>query len=185
MNPTTQLKKEHEAITVVLDVLAAICNDIEAGTEVPVEHIGQVLQFLKVFADGCHHRKEEQHLFPALEAAGIPREHGPVGVMLAEHDLGRTFVRKMSEAFEEYKNNEPNAGERFVYNARGYANLLRLHIRKENEVLFPMADRVLSIDTQNRLVEDFDRLEEEEVGRGVHEAFHTMLKQLNDAYCKV
>jgi hemerythrin-like domain-containing protein len=121
-------------------------------------------------------------LFPALEAAGIPREHGPLGVMLAEHELGRTFVRRMTEAFDALVRGDQKARDRFVYNARGYANLLRMHIQKENEVLFPMAEHVLSEAEQTRLGGEFDQVEEVEVGQGVHEAFHEMLNELRDIY---
>ena len=51
-----------------------------------------------MFADKCHHGKEEDVLFPELEKAGIARQGGPIGVMLHEHVSGREFIRRMSEA---------------------------------------------------------------------------------------
>ena len=54
---------------------------------VSISHLNQILTFFKVFIDKCHHGKEEIFFFPAFEAAGIPNEGGPIGVMIEEHHL--------------------------------------------------------------------------------------------------
>ncbi len=71
-----------------------------------------------MFADQCHHGKEEDLLFPAMEAAGIPRESGPIGVMLEEHNIGRQYVRGMAEAVSGYRAGETQAGRAFAQNAK-------------------------------------------------------------------
>jgi hemerythrin-like domain-containing protein len=96
--PTEELMKEHSAIQLMLEILSEACTRLESGGKVVVTDLKKMLEFLKEFADGCHHAKEERHLFPALERAGIPRERGPIGVMLAEHNLGRSHIRRMSSA---------------------------------------------------------------------------------------
>lgn len=82
MKPTEQLKEEHKAIKLMLKVLEAMCRRLENKENIPKEHFEKVLEFIKVFADKCHHGKEEDLLFPAMEKAGIPREGGPLNVML-------------------------------------------------------------------------------------------------------
>jgi hemerythrin-like domain-containing protein len=155
MTPTEELMQEHSAITSMLQILERRCSLLDAGKDVPATDIQKMMEFFKVFADGCHHAKEELHLFPALEQAGVPREHGPIGVMLGEHDLGRKYVRGMGEAFERYMVGEKNQARMFSQNARSYINLLVAHIEKENQVLFPLADRVLSIRGQDDLSRAF------------------------------
>ncbi|HUI09079.1 MAG TPA: hemerythrin domain-containing protein [Bacteroidota bacterium] len=180
MNVTAELTREHDAILVALNILERICERIDAGDTFPADDVARVLDFFRTFADGCHHAKEEQHLFPALTAAGLPAEGGPVGVMLAEHDLGRKFIREMVSALG--GPDMPPSPEQFARSARAYANLLRAHIMKENMVLFPMAENVILAETKSRLVEAFARLEEEKAGAAVHEQYHAMLHELSRVY---
>ena len=91
MTPTEQLKEEHKAIKLALEILEKICQKIEAKDEVKQSDIEAMLEFIRTFADKCHHGKEEDLLFPALEETGLPREGGPTGMMLLEHDQGRNY----------------------------------------------------------------------------------------------
>lgn len=180
MNVTADLVHEHNAILVALDILDRICDRVDAGQEFPARDAGRIVDFLKNFADGCHHAKEEEHLFPALREAGLPAEGGPVGVMLAEHELGRKYIREMVAALGTEV--APAAPAQFARSARAYANLLRAHIGKENTVLFPMAERFIPARAQARIQEAFVRLEEEKTGPGVHERYHAMLRELSGLY---
>ena len=182
MTPTEQLKEEHEGIQLMLKILDAVCRRLESGERVEAEHLEKILEFIRVFADKCHHGKEEDLLFPEMEKAGVPKEHGPIGVMLLEHGKGRDSVRGMGEALEGYKRAEASASSRFVENARNYIALLAQHIDKENKVLFPWGERVLSAEQKERLLEAFETLEHERIGEGKHEEFHQLLRQLKDVY---
>jgi hemerythrin-like domain-containing protein len=88
MKATQQLRNEHEGVKVMLIILEQVCRQLEADRNLNEEHFDGILEFLKVFVDKCHHGKEEDLLFPALTAAGIP-EDGPIAVMLQEHEMGR------------------------------------------------------------------------------------------------
>jgi len=183
MKPTEELMKEHNAILTMLQILEAVCQKLETGLDVNIADLENILTFFKEFADGCHHRKEENFLFPKMENAGIPRERGPIGVMLGEHDLGRKYIREMNDGLKDYKTTGDRDGiGRFIGSARAYGNLLTLHISKENNVLFPMADQCLDAETQAFLSQGFEKLEREEVGEGRHEEFHEMLRQMKQTY---
>jgi hemerythrin-like domain-containing protein len=182
MFPTEQLKEEHAGIKLMLDILAKVCDRLESGTRVDQQHLEQILDFLKVFVDKCHHAKEEDFLFPAMERSGIPVEGGPIGVMLAEHRLGRENIKGMSEAADRLGRGDRNASSQFVQNARSYIELLLEHIEKENEILYPMADGSIPEKTQKTLLADFDKVEEERVGHGKHEEFHRMMDRMRAIY---
>jgi len=183
VKPTDILKNEHKGILFMLEVVESVSRKLEAGENVPAEHLTKIVDFIRGFADKCHHAKEEDLLFPAMEKTGIPRQGGPIGVMLIEHTEGRELVRKMNEAAEKYAACDRKAGVRFAENARRYAALLSQHIHKEDNILYPIADARLSPQIQAALEKDFERVEEEVVGAGKHEEYHRLLEMLEKTYC--
>jgi len=181
MKATQQLKDEHEGIKIMLSIIEQVCRQLEAVGSLNEGHFEGILEFLKVFVDKCHHGKEEDLLFPALIAVGVPKE-GPIAVMLHEHEIGRNYVKAISEAYAIYM-----AGDKFSYkdimqNAYGYISLLKDHIEKENNVLFVMADSHLSDKMQDGLFEGFEKIEEERIGVGKHDEFHRLLEKLSGIY---
>ena len=182
MKATEQLRAEHEGIRLMLRIMEAICLKLESGDRVDPEHLEKIVEFLRVFVDRCHHGKEEDLLFPAMEAAGVPKQGGPLGVMLAEHDIGRGHVRDMVAALERYRAGDGQAALQLATHAREYIAFLNQHIEKENNVLFPMADAHVPASEHDQLYEDFEKLEEEQIGPGVHEQFHKLLDQLSKTY---
>jgi hemerythrin-like domain-containing protein len=182
MQPTQELIGEHNAVLVALQLLEKVEAALEAKKDQAPEHLGQLLDFLKGFVDRCHHGKEEDVLFPELERRGVKREGGPIGVMLMEHDAGRGHVRAMSEGLDRLRRGEAGAVAAIRESAGAYRDLLRAHIHKENNVLFPMADRLVPEDVAAALAEQFEEIERDRVGEGKHEAHHAMLHTLKDLY---
>ncbi len=179
MKPSDQLKAEHEAILVMLAVLEKICEKLERREEVPESHLPGIMEFFQVFADKCHHAKEEEFLFPAYQSVGIPKDGGPIGRMLVEHQEGRAAIAGMKAGLEVLKKEGP---QKFISHARDYINLLSAHIQKENNILFPMGDSVLPEARQAAILRDFDSLEETRIGAGKHEEFHRLIEALEAAY---
>ena len=182
MKPTEILIKEHDAILIMLNILEKVCHRLDKGEHVKETDLEKIIEFFKEFADKCHHGKEEDLLFPALEEYGIPNEGGPIGVMLSEHVIGRENVKGMSDAIANYKEGKESAPEEFVGYARNYIALLSEHIDKENNVLFKMADTRIPEERQQSLLIDFERAEEEKIGPGVHEKYHKLLDELSVVY---
>ncbi len=162
---TQDLKKEHEAIVFVLGILDAMAAETSADGD-KLQYRYELIDFLKTFADKCHHGKEETLLFKAMEENGIQNEGGPIGVMLEEHIQGRGYIAKMKESLDE--------GDIAGFNsaAEQYCGLLRIHINKENIMLFKFADQVLDEAKQDELFIKFQEHEETVIGHGVHEQLH-------------
>jgi hemerythrin-like domain-containing protein len=178
MKATQILMDEHGVIGRVLDAIDQAAQKMEQGQPVRPGYFIDAADFIKGFADGCHHKKEEGVLFKVMAENGLSEKSGPLAVMLSEHEAGRSFTRGMRLAAEELAAGDATAGERILVNARGYTVLLRQHILKENMILFPMADRVIPLELQDRVVEDFERVEHQETGAGVHEKYLALAEQL-------
>jgi hemerythrin-like domain-containing protein len=168
MHAFDELEHEHHAIEQVIALLADVSG--HASTERAFAFGAFAVEFLRRFADGCHHAKEEQALFPLLEARGVPRAGGPLGQLLLEHEEGRALVHGMERALSE--RNLPA----FVASAGAYAGLLRAHIAKERHVLFPLAERRLDADDERALGERFAAIEREVGGEALHARFDAELE---------
>jgi hemerythrin-like domain-containing protein len=177
---SSDLIHEHEAILFSLKVLEEMSRRVKTGEQIPLSDITAIIDFLKLFADKCHHGKEEGILFPVLEAAGIPKHDGPIGVMLSEHQAGRGYIKQM----QEYAVCIPLDRNAFTEAADSYITLLRAHIDKESRVLFPMGDAKLSEAKHRELLKAFDEFEENVIGKGKHEELHKQLHEFNIKYLK-
>lgn len=153
MTPTEVLREEHRVILRAVELLETATERLANGGQLPCGWWDELIGWLRAFADLNHHAKEERYLFPALALAGVPATGGgPIVVMLAEHEEGRAFVQAMATG-------DP-AGR--VRAARDYIQLLCAHIDKENGVLFPLSDAVLSEAAQRALSTEFQQVEAEQ-----------------------
>jgi hemerythrin-like domain-containing protein len=173
------LKQEHETILSSMQILDRFCTNVSNGSTPAKIDLLNFVGFLKEFADTCHHGKEERMLFPALIKAGLSEHAGPIKVMLAEHLQGRDYVREMDLAIS----SGPDYLT-FAYAARNYSSLLKKHIQKENDVLFPMAEKTLDRLRLERMSKSFKEHEERVVGGVRHEELHQLLKELRLKYLK-
>jgi hemerythrin-like domain-containing protein len=178
MKATDILMSEHRVIEQVLGCLEALARQALADGKLDGASARQALDFFRHFADGCHHGKEERHLFPLMEFRGFPREGGPTGVMLHEHEEGRRHIRAMAEAVESAAAGDGAAVGRFADRVQSYARLLREHIFKEDNRLFPMANHALRGGDQEALLKSFGRVEQQEMGEGTHEKYLRLADEL-------
>jgi hemerythrin-like domain-containing protein len=178
MQPTEILIEEHRIIERMLMIVDTLCDQLEKGENIKIEHFRKAVDFIKNFADKCHHAKEEDILFTMLVEKGMRKDAGPIGVMLAEHKMGRDFVKNLNEALDKYEQGDKAAKEQIIENASGYTQLLKQHILKEDRILYPMSDRILTSDDQKELLEDFERVEKEEMGDGVHQKYQKLVEIL-------
>jgi hemerythrin-like domain-containing protein len=175
---TMNLEDDHLYVLKLTDVMRAI-----AGSEIPdVNHVGNVVEIIRNFADGLHHAKEENIFFPALGEKGFSAQQGPVAVMLHEHVQGRNFVKGIADNLELLKKGKKEAIPGIKLNMSGYADLLVNHISKENNILFRMADKVLSSEEQATLLKRFDEIEKNHPEGGRAEDYISRIKTLAEIY---
>ncbi len=171
MQATDILSAEHRVIAQVVAALDAAADRFDAGLPVRAGFVQDAARFLRDYADGYHHGKEEGVLFVALVEAGMPAQAGPVAVMLAEHDRARALTAALAEGAERLAAGDTTQWAVVAGAARDYAALLAQHIRKEDGILFPMAAHMLPDYTQDALLPAFAQVEEAQRGRGTKESF--------------
>jgi len=166
---TAELRHAHDVIFRAFAVLKRAGDRLTAGVPLDETALGELIALIRTFADRCHHGKEEDQLFPRLRAKGV----GTVlDVFLRDHAEGRGYLAILSRG-------GPAAARAAA--ARKYVGLLRDHIERENEVLFPWADGVLEPAEHAELARRYADVEERVVGPGVHETLLATLDRLEAA----
>ena len=158
---------DHQVILKVVAAMKRYADALDGGEPVDGAFLRGTATFMRVFADQCHHGKEEAILFPKLAELGVPVEGGPIGVMRIEHELGRKAVAKLFEMADDCDAGNPPGKADVAAHLRELAAFYEQHIWKEDNVLFPMGDRLLSTEVDAELMRRYDEAEESH-GHGVH-----------------
>jgi DUF438 domain-containing protein len=149
---------DHSTTERVLDAVARGLNDAN-GPQLLL--LTAFRDYATGFVDACHNQKEERHLFPLLEARGVPREGGPLGVMLAEHEQSKALLGQLVGLIERYVSGEISILADLRSTFEQYSALLKSHYWKETDVLYPLARRTLSETDAAQVLAGLQRTESE------------------------
>jgi len=177
-SPIDMLMHEHRLIEQVLDALERFTSSPRSVGAEDREVLGRFVEFFKTFADRCHHGKEEDLLFQALKRYGLPAGPGPVSVMLEEHEVGRELVGRLVALAAGKGPLSEEESSRLRVASADYTMLLRQHIQKEDQILYPLALNVLPVEALDALAGKFERFEREDMGEGMHEKMHALADSL-------
>jgi len=180
MNATDILVNEHRVITQMLNCLEKIIEQAAAMGRLEEEPAEEAIDFFRIYADRCHQRKEEAHLFPLMKARGFSANSGPLSVIQSEHELSRMRLDETDEAIEGASKGDVNALRSFVQHGQSYIRLVRAHMRKEDSHSFPLANRVLKELDQQDLLAKFEQVDAEERAVGTHEKYVALANRIAD-----
>lgn len=156
-DPMEVLRAEHRVLSTLLDCLHAVVLELREHRRLEFGTAHELVDMLDEFGERFHHGKEERLLFGAVAAYGLPREAGALGVMAEEHDLGRLAFARMREALTAASSGAPRALPAFERAAEDYLSMLRSHLLKEDRVIFPLVDALLTDDTRVKLAAAMER----------------------------
>lgn len=168
------LIEDHSTTERVLDAVARALNAQEGP---PLRLLTAFRDYTVGYVDACHNQKEERHLFPLLEAHGVPREGGPLGVMLAEHEQSKALLGELVGLIDRYVGGESALLAELRSAFESYAQLLKSHYWKETDVLFPMARRTLSATEAEAVLTGLGKTEAE-LGPDTHKRFYELAENI-------
>ena len=151
MKCTDLLRQDHKIILRSLDVLQCIVGG-ENPERIDPDDTTTLLRFLRVFADEHHHMKEESVLFPEV-ARTSQAEADPLRHLLFEHTQERSLLAGLEDALHRTKTNE------FVFFANQLAERVRNHIHKEDGILFPILDVLISSKLDEKVAAEFEKFQ--------------------------
>ena len=143
---TASLRRDHDLIEKVIKAMDSTVQLLKDGKQIPESILLPVIDFTKNFTDVCHHGKEENSLFPALEQAGMPKNMGPIAMMLMDHERSREIGASMEEAAKQYLSTGDSS--KLISDMQQYVEHITEHLWKENNRLFMMAEARLQYVSQ-------------------------------------
>lgn len=171
MLATKTLMEEHQLILKYIELMT--CYISHSDTTILLTNAHRFIEFIHEFADNFHHTKEEDILFRYLSAPDVLTHCNPLPQMLHEHDKARELVRAMEEAI--VKNNLTV----LVAAMNQYANLLKEHIFKEDNILYPMAERGLSDTATTALLKEYAAAEQHFNSAAIWQKYQTLYTELS------
>lgn len=168
------LVDEHVDILKGLILIEKAIEKIKNDSNLPKSFWSEMIEFLRGFADKCHHAKEEKYFLPALKENGSDKYKAYVDVVFAEHELGRKYIKEAETAIEEFYNGEKDKVLIIEENFTDYISMLRAHIQKENRY-FPKAEAEFLQDKTKILEKDFENVEKDEIGEDIHKKLLSIL----------
>ena len=145
MKSTEFLLQQHKHLIAASDVLSEIAGNVEGGHSVNEADLADLLRFLEEFGDRYHQGVEEGVLFPALMLDPAQKHYHRLHGLIFEHERQRSLIEGLHDSLFT-KNNKD-----FVYYARRLNEVLRAHIKEEEEVLFPLVESTLSVADDDRV----------------------------------
>ncbi len=155
MKPMQVLEAEHRLIETVVNALGGVAHAIEKDQRADGAMLATAVEFFRIYADKLHHGKEETLFFPMLVKRGVPPQGCPIGGLNHEHEKGRALVKALDDQAAAYGKGQAGARESLLDTLHGVLDLYPNHIWKEDAMVFPMADRVLSDTDQKELCAKF------------------------------
>ena len=182
MNGIDLLINEHKYVSRMLVVIRKVCFNLMENNEIDYEDFEKIISFVRNFADGHHHQKEEIFLFNRMvEHLGEAGKNAITHGMLVEHDLGRLYVTSLGEALEKFKSGNNEAKLDIIANAVSYTNLLERHIHKEDNIIYKFAQRELKEDTINLINNECNEFEDKFYN--IKDENLSILEELKAKYC--
>ena len=171
---TEILMKDHEMTE---RVFAALEKAFAEPTDPSPGLVANLREYLVTYVDRCHNQKEERALFPRLAQRGVPTEAGPVAVMLAEHGQARELVDRIDAAAKGYVGGDRGRLAELKAAFGAYATLNKQHYWKENDILYPLANRVFSPEDAAEVLDEIDEIEQE-LGPGARERYWKLADEI-------
>lgn len=178
-NAIAELEHEHREIEKVITLMSNITREMKRGKDCEPALLDEIVQFMRIFGEQCHHGKEEKALFSLLETKGVPSNGCPIAALVGEHRHGHALLNQLEAASARYKVGDGNVRPALINSLQSLVELYTQHIWKEEYLLFPMANKVLATGDFETLSKQFSAVESQ-IGFDVHNAMEAMIDSIGE-----
>ncbi len=146
--PMKKLVEEHQWILRLLALVPTLIEHSDLSLETDQQRLRDAVDFIRSYADKFHHAKEEDILFKYFdESLDI------IQVMFEDHKNARAHVLAIHTAIEAQDKSS------LAVNLTAYAELLKDHIKREDEILYPWLDKQLTLQQIGQMFAQFAEID--------------------------
>jgi hemerythrin-like domain-containing protein len=176
LTPITIIKDEHRALASVLSGLLHLIEQIRGGQAPDFPLMTSILNYIQAFPDKLHHPKEDDYLYRILRERD-PGAAATLDELQDEHQRGPDTMRALVQALQAYER-APEAFEAFAQAVSGYAQHQWAHMRTEEEVILPRAEKALLASDWAEIEAAFKSNADPLVGVGTQREFRDLFRQV-------
>ena len=182
MKPTDNLIIEHREISELLNIMSVIAENIKSKDVFYPNDVDDIIDSLIILLDKSHHGKEEEVFYPELLLSGIPKEKAPLSIINYEHMLAKRYLNEINSCVVNCKIGNDFSGELLADSLTNYVVVIQNHIQREEENVFPLANKTFSVEKQKEIYQKFEDIEQKNITHDFNEHFNKLLNKLNNKY---
>ena len=175
------MKREHLSLNTVLHVLNQLLLDLESGhltsDDVNYELIEKIMSYIEEFLDTMHHPKEDNYLFPAL-LKKTSESNDVIMELQEQHKIGVEHRKRLEIHIQAMKDKHPGQVEKVIDALKDYLGAHREHMKLEDTVIMPLAERVLTEEDWAPIDEAFNQNKDPVFGDVPQNKFRKMLSDI-------
>lgn len=178
MMPAGPLMIEHRLIERMISLLDHHVTSISSPELVDLALIEQAIDFLRNYADICHHGKEEDILFRELRVKPLTnQQQAMLDELLQEHRLSRATIKNLDMAREQALHGDKNVYKDIIDAVGTLTRLYPIHIAKEDQEFFIPAMSYFSAYEQSAMLQEFADFDQ----RLIHQKYRLLVESLEAA----
>ena len=182
MTPTENLIKEHKKINELLDIMSKIALKIKLNDVFYPNDVEEIVNYLLIIIENSHHGKEDDVFYPELISSGIAKDTAPLSIINYEHTISKSYLKDISSCVVNCKIGNDFSGELLADSLTNYVVVIKNHIQREEEVIFPIANEVLSAEKQYEISQRFEDIEQKYFSKSLNDQYTTLLNKLKIKY---
>ena len=182
MTPTENLIQEHKKISELLNILKKISDKIKSKDVFYTNDVEEIVNYLIILIEKSHHGKEEGVLYQELILSGIPKEKIPLSIINYEHTLSRRYLKEINSCVVNCKIGNDFSGELLADSITNYVVVIRNHIKREEETVFPLANDLFSDEKQIEIIHKFEDIDEKNISHNFLDHFNKLVNKLKNKY---
>jgi hemerythrin-like domain-containing protein len=154
--PIAPLMIEHRLIERVISLMQKEFEAAKQKQSINANFIGFAVDFMKTYADKCHHGKEEDIFFYELAKKNLsPELKNIMDELIQEHGISRVNVKELSAEKESYIKGDKNSLNKIFEPMKVILELYPKHIEKEDRCFFLPSMKYFSDAEKDEMLKKF------------------------------
>jgi hemerythrin-like domain-containing protein len=136
-----------------------------------------MIHYIDAFPERLHHPKEDRYLFAKIQQR-YPEGNAIIFGLEAQHVHGAQLIRELERALLAWEEEGATAFPDFAHQVREFSEFHWRHMREEEDVVLPLAERVLLDEDWKEIDAAFEGNKDPLIGKDVQEDFDKLFSHI-------